>query len=370
MTAHSTVFRPVSTVKVYQIDYPRSIMLLEEKIEQHNDKAISAGQKIKVVHRTLAEKLIRLFRRHFAEWQAHHGFIYNPNNTPLPTLRVNNEFLGKIMGCTARTIRNYRDRLENLDLITTTILHGSNAAFEVVLNPDFLWVSCGSDPLRLLPPVQSFPHTSSCTLQEPLPELVQEPVCGKDFSECGEPVDNSSRAVGTEPEQPAQPEPKNRNESSGDRTRTPFPVAPGFPAPPPSPAHRQAARFLAAWALRKLYPARNFTVSEKIAIEQQIDRLFAPVSLRNLPTLAEIYHGRCQLAALVWTTETGKPLPNPWDFFNPDNPNGFRITRDWPERQAELLAKLPPSPPPTPKRMRDTDRRSGETKLGNLFNQQ
>jgi hypothetical protein len=339
-------------------------MLLEEKIKAHNDRAISAGQKIKAVHRALAEKLIRLFRRHFAEWQAHNGFIYNPNNTPLPTLRVNNEFLGEIMGCTARTIRNYRDRLESLDLITTTILHGSNAAFELILNPDFLWVSCGSAPLRILPPVQSFPHTSSCTLQEPLPEPVLEPVCGKKFEESGDCVDNSSRVVGTEPEQLAQPEPNHRNESSGCAART----APPSCAAPPSPAHRQAARFLAAWALRKLYPARNFTVSEKIAIEQQIDRLFAPVSLQNLPTLAEIYHGRCHLAALVWTTETGTTLPDPWDFFNPDNPRGFRITRDWPERQAELLAKVPPSPPPPLKRMRDTDRRTGETKLGNLFN--
>ena len=378
MTAQSTFSRPTSQVLVYKVDYPRSIMLLEEYIKQHNDKAISAAGRIKVTHQALAEKLIRLFRQHFAQWQALNGFIYNPATTPLPTLRTNNEFLAKIMGCTSRTIRNYRDRLEALDLITTTILHGSNASFELVFNPNFLWVVAGSDPLRILPPVQNFPHTSSCTLPEPLPELVQEPVCGKNSTEVERNVDNScvvehphqdahATAPAQQPEQPQQPEPNHRNESSGHGTGTPFPVAAGFPTPPASPAHRQAARFLVAWALRMLWPGQSWNVSEKLATEQQVDRLFAPVSLKNLPVLAQIYTGRCQLATKLWTIETGQNLPSPWDFFNPDNPHGFRLTRDWPERQAELLAKIPPTPPPPAKRLRDTDTRTGETRLGNLF---
>lgn len=377
MTAQSNFFRPASQVLVYKVDYPRSIMLLEEHIKQHNDKATSAAGRIKVTHQALAEKLIRLFRKHFAEWQAHNGFVYNPATTPLPTLRTNNEFLAKIMGCTSRTIRNYRDRLEALDLITTTILHGSNASFELVFNPNFLWVVAGSDPLRILPPVQNFPHTSSCTLPEPLPEPVQELVCGKNSTEAEPNVDNSSvgqhphqdanaPAIAQQPEQLQQPEPNHRNESSGHVART---APPSCAAPPASPAHRQAARFLVAWALRMLWPGQNWNVSEKLATEQQVDRLFAPVSLKNLPVLAQIYTGRCQLAAKLWTIETGQNFPNPWDFFNPDNPRGFVLTRDWPERQAELLAKLPPTPPPPPKRLRDTDTRTGETRLGNLFTQ-
>lgn len=377
MTAHRNFFNSASkAVKVYQIDFARSIMLLEEKIKQHNAQAQSAGVKIKAVHQSLAEKLIRLFRRHFETWQANNGFVYDPAIMPLPTLSVNNEFLAEIMTCTGRTIRNYRDRLERLDLITMTILHGSNANFELVLNPEFLWLRCGSDPQRLQPQVRIFPHTSSCTLPEPLPELVQELVCGKNSTQAGTDVENPSvgqrphqdanaPSVEQKPEQPEQPEPNNRNESSGSAART----APPSCAAPPSAVHRQAARLLCTWALTHLWPRQAFNVTQKLNTERQIERLMSPVSAKNIPTLTEIYLGRCQLASVFWVQETGTPLPAPWEFFSPDNPRGFLLTRSWWDRRESMLASVPPSPPPVLKHLNSDGRIKGETQIGNLFTQ-
>jgi hypothetical protein len=381
MTAQSTFFQPTSKVLAYKIEYPRSMMLLEEKIKEHNAKATRTEDRIKVTHQALAEKLIRMLRKYFYDWQALNGFIYNPHKTCLPTLRTNNEFLAKMMGCTSRTIRNYRDRLEALNLITVTVLHGTNANFELAINPEFLWITSNADPLRILPPKQIFPLTSTSTKPEQLEQ--QEPVSGKDCAGAGQNVDNSSvgqrphqdanaPATAQLPEQPEQPEPNHRNESSGCATGTPSPVAPGVPAARPSREHRQAARLLADAALRKLYPGRKISVFEKMTVEEHLDRLLAQVTLKQLPELTNLYTKQIKLVALQWSDQMGIPLPDPTDFFNPDNPNGFALTWDYAEEWQHKLPSPSFSAPsrrsPTPNTP-TTEAKTGEIKIGNLFNQ-
>lgn len=377
MTAQSNFFQPSSKVLAYKIEYPRSMMLLEEKIKQHNDKATRASERIKVVHQALAEKLIRMLRKHFYDWQALNGFVYNPYKTCLPTLRTNNEFLAKMMGCTGRTIRNYRDRLEALNLITVTVLHGTNANFELAINPEFLWITSNADPLRILPPKQIFPLTSTSTLPEQQEQ--QEPVSGKDCAGAGQNVDNSSvgqrphqdanaPATAQQPEQPEQPEPNHRNES----TRQPAGTTPPRCAAPPSREHRQAARLLADAALRKLYPGRKISVFEKMTVEEHLDRLLAQVTLKQLPELTNLYTKQIKLVALQWSDQMGIPLPDPAEFFNPDNPNGFACTWDYAE---EWQKKLPSPSFSAPSRRSFTPNtpstvpQTGEIKVGNLFNQ-
>lgn len=374
MTAHSTFFQPSSKLLAYRIEYPRSMMLLEEKIKEHNSKATRASERIKAIHQAFAEKLIRMLRKHFYDWQALNGFVYNPYNTCLPTLKTNNESLAKIMGCTSRTIRNYRDRLEALNLITVTILHGTNANFELALNPEFIWMTSNADPLRIIPPKQIFPLTSTCTLPEQQEQ--PEPVSGKECAEADQRVDNSpggqcphqdanTPSVASKPEQPEQPEPNHRNESSGSAART----APPRCAAPPKAEHRQAARLLADAGLRKLYPSRKVSTFEKMSVEDHFARLLAQVSGTQLPDLAKRYTQQFRLVALQWPKKMGIPLPDPALFFDPDNAEGFERTWDF---TADWLNDLPiPSfvPPsrPSPGTSAEPQPLKDVTHIGNLF---
>ena len=356
-SANSTIQRQAPLI--YKIDFAKSLRILEDKIEQYNATA-NTRNKVKAVHRSLAEKLIRLFRNRFFAWQAHNGFTFSPTLSPLPLLEANNQFLAEIMTCTDRTIRNYRERLEALGLITQTVWHGSNAAFELSLNVDFLYV-CTNRDSALVPAMQSFPHTSSGYIPEPLPELVPVLVSGNLSLQPEQPEPPVTLNAVVKPELPAQPEPEYRNETSRPHTGTAPPVAPT----PPRAEHVRAARALASWALPMLYPGVKFSADDQVKTEAAIGQLFAPVVPAKIKLVMENYAYRCQIISALWTIKTGTPLPPPHEFFDQNNLEGFRSTRHWSFDEEVKESPTPVAPPV----FRTTQRNNiGPVQIGNLFN--
>lgn len=316
--------RAKCSVPVYRINIAQSCALLEEHIKTHNQ---TAQVKIKAVHFALAKKLIELYARRFADWQQKNNYSFTPD-TPLPLLSINNESLAEWLVCTDRTVRNYRARLVDIQVITETIWHGTARPYEIRLNPAFLYLACNIHTDRVvLPNGRFFPLTGSGYLQ-------QEPT----GTVCGKKQEPEGMAVADVVLVPEPPEPGNRNECHEDKaplgaTGTLTGTPPSCDAPPAPGAGscdvRHVARLFLSAALPILYGKKYWTSGEKSKIEAQVSRLFQCVSSEKLPGVIKNYHLRCEMAALHYPRVAGVPLPHPELFFNPDIPSGFVTTRYW-----------------------------------------
>lgn len=355
--ASSTRARHNAPALVYRINIARSCALLEEHIKTYNQ---SARVKIKAVHFALAKKLIELYARRFAQWQAKHNYTFHPD-TPLPRLSINNETLAEWLVCTDRTVRNYRARLMDIQFITETIWHGSARPYELRLNPAFLWLACNVHTERvLLPNGRIFPLTGSGYLKQELTGTVS----GKKRE-----PDQPMVEVAWVPE---PPEPDNRNESRENQapfgatgTATGTPPSCGAPPTPAAQAcdQRKVARLFVAAVLPLLYGRKYWTSAEKGRIEAQVARLFAGVVADKVNLVLKNYYLRCQMAAQHYQDFTGAPLPHPELFFNPDVPAGFVLTRHWPQYPEKFPLTRQQSPP----RFTPGEKRSGQIVLGELL---
>jgi hypothetical protein len=345
-----TAIRPLISENVsYRIDLACSNRILEQKVREYNLKQSNRGNLIKSAPAAMGEKLIRLYKQYFRTWQAQNGFSYKPGNE-LPYLEVNNQFLSDIMQCSERTVRNYRVRLVSLGLIQETVFHGTNAPFELRINPEFLHF-CTNLSLERVPvfsPMrQSLPHTSTGYKEK---ELLKGTVSGKICKSETEPQTGTDAELKPEPTGTGK-----RNETSSNTppaqettgTTPPLPAAPPTAPPPPDdsnpgqqempdddpdqPLREKAAKALLHYVLPRMYPGANWTTAQKWAILAAAMRLFSGVPRENLGKCLENYSYRATLAAFWYERETGNPLPAPTDFFNPDNSEGIRLTKTWPK---------------------------------------
>lgn len=383
MTARTTL-QPVAA---YRINLAASYRRLEVRISAHNIKAGDASEKIKATHRSLAEKIIRLYKQAFHRWQA--SCLGAIEGMQLPPLELNNCFLARLMTCTDRTIKNYRKRLHGLGLIAKTHWHGSRKPYEIELDPSFLVFEVRNEYGKW----QNFPLTSTCTktstltgtstgttleenssngkelgpepdVSRPVPEkeLEQEPTLSS------RPVQRLERGPGTEPEpidrnenggqqscqttqgQEQQPETKDRNENGGQD----------------EVSWRYASQ-LWVEARRRLWPRKYFSPENEERARKMIQKMFLLAPMDRYGRYFEIWLFRIGLAMLHWEREFGEKLPDPVTFFDLDNPNGFAITKNWPDDPD----RYPEHKPNYKLRRKITTQHGGRRKntirLGNLF---
>ena len=90
--------------------------------------AYNAGKplclQLRSAHLSLAEKLLYLYS---VSIHYHQGYVQRlvPGLTPLPSLRVNNVQLAKMLNCSERSIQNLRSRLRVAGIITREVWHGT-----------------------------------------------------------------------------------------------------------------------------------------------------------------------------------------------------------------------------------------------------
>jgi hypothetical protein len=349
---------------VYRLNLAKSYALLEEKVKAYNDQQIDKKTKIKGVHHSLAKKLLELYMRCFWEWQAKQNFSFTPH-TPLPYLSINNVTLADWMTCTDRSIRTYRQKLAELGFILDTIGHGPNKNFEIRLNPAFLWLVVNTHTNRvLLPDVQIFPQTSSGYPERELTGTVS----GKKLE--------PEMAVGDVAMVPEQQEPMNWNESPENHapvgaTGTPTGTPPSCAAPPApaaeNPVQRRAGRILIKYSLPLLFPKKHYwTPQERGRMEAQAARLFQGITEEKLNKIMDNYCLRVLMAAHHYARFTGAPIPHPELFFNPDQPAGFVLTRNWPQypEQFPIIRRNKPAP----KVRTSAGAGTGQVQIGQLFN--
>lgn len=380
MTARTTL-QPVAA---YRINLAASYRRLEVRISAHNIEASDASQKIKATHRSLAEKIIRLYKQAFHRWQA--SCLGAIEGMQLPALELNNCFLARLMTCTDRTIKNYRKRLYGLGLIVKTHWHGSRQPYEVELDPSFLVFEVRNEYGNW----QNFPLTSTCTNTSTLTSTSTGTELEENSSNRGAPTatpkelePDVSRLVpgkGLEQEptlssRPVQQlEQIDRNENGGQQScqTTQEPVQ----RPEPKGRNENGGQDEVSWryasqlwveARRRLWPRKYFSPENEERARKMIQKMFLLAPIDRYGRYFEIWLFRIGLAMLHWEREFGEKLPDPVTFFDLGNPNGFAITKNW----TDDPDRYPEHKPNYKLRRRITTqhggRRSNMIRLGNLF---
>ncbi len=363
------------------IDFSKSHLLMEKKFEQYNLQQSKACDKIKMPHIFLAKELIRLYRAMFRRWHNTDRKLETVKDMPL--LSVNNKFLGQITGRTDRSIRNYRKVLQKAgfflpvayddqEMPVYEIHHGRQADFEVLINPEFLYIETAKTKVKLrlatsplsVATRKNFPPTSTSTVQEQQEQ--QELVGGKScaFAEKFEQEQQepgSGEANASIVHQQEQQEPMDKNEPrkfghTSQKTGTKIPAGGGEVDPYRARKVRGFSKKLLNGVRTYLYPAEAWPKDYRILVLQTIDRLFGDKPEELFPRIASNYYERMKLVQLHWHKEFGE-LPEPHVFFNPENPNGFRITKNWPNNPEKY-------PPPARKTYRYAQQRRANGRRG------
>jgi hypothetical protein len=118
-----------------ELKIAKSYHLLDMATDLWNTANPKYGQRMNGSHVQLMKQLLWLLKKQASNYQlvapaAEDGYLMRP-------LRTNNKQLAKYLKCSERTVRNLRKRVKLAGWIAE-VWHGSNASFEIHLNPDLL----------------------------------------------------------------------------------------------------------------------------------------------------------------------------------------------------------------------------------------
>jgi hypothetical protein len=118
-----------------ELKIAKSYHLLDMATDLWNTANPKYGQRMNGSHVQLMKQLLWLLKKQASNYQlvapaVEDGYLMRP-------LRTNNKQLAKYLKCSERTVRNLRKRVKLAGWIAE-VWHGSNASFEIHLNPDLL----------------------------------------------------------------------------------------------------------------------------------------------------------------------------------------------------------------------------------------
>lgn len=126
------------------IHYPAAFRALDLFVDQFNEKATKASARLRTGAVMCAKEIIRIYG--ISLLKANGYQIVQENN--LPSLQTNNQQLAKLVKCSARSIQRYIVKLQKAGVITGKNFRGTNANFELWLNPAILQVGQKLNPAK------------------------------------------------------------------------------------------------------------------------------------------------------------------------------------------------------------------------------
>lgn len=120
-----------------ELKLSKSYKLLDQATDLWNTANPKYGQRMNGSHLQLMKQFFWLLKKQASNYQltapsTEDGYLMRP-------LRTNNKQLAKYLKCSERTVRNLRKRIKLAGWIAE-VWHGSNASFEIHLNPDLLYL--------------------------------------------------------------------------------------------------------------------------------------------------------------------------------------------------------------------------------------
>ena len=417
---------PITKQKVherrYRIDLAKSYRYMEYFRDHYNDQQEDKKNRLKNEY-LLAKELVRLYRAEFLRWQEENHHQVEIAYSQLPLLAVNNQFLGRVLGKTDRTIQNYRKKLIQAGILLPvsqdeegkaeySVFHGRTCDYEIRINPKIFHISSNLHTRRVevagiadffditknFRPTSTSTGTSTLTrtkleqlaeknenkpmsiAQEPLEGTKQEPL-----SEAQEPAGQNGQSnqppVLAQQEQkiPAAPSPAEAS-AQADHAKNP-PLEPeNTEETTPQTSEILSRRYKIVQAYAKtllnsartyLYPNEHFDQARMLAVCHSIETLFGDAPEEKLLKILNNYQHRLKLAQLHWHKKYGA-LPEVEDFFDKDNPAGFRLTGEFEDDRAQY----PPPKRSTYRLARQLNRgagkghRSGTGRIGDVIHNQ
>ena len=389
----------------YTIDLAKSYRYLEYYRDYYNDQQTDKKRRLKNEY-LLAKELIRLYRQEFLRWQEENHHQIEIEASQLPLLAVNNQFLARVMVKSDRTIQNYRSKLVEAGILIPvgqneegeaeySVFHGRTCDYELRINPKLMHISSNLHTRRV--PVagiadffditKNFRPTSTSTGTSTISRTELEQLAEKNENQ---PVEAQEPSYGTEqePSVGAQ-EPEGQNGQSNqppvlaqqepEIPAAKFSSAKAEEEDAPTPPHHESitrryqiiqgyARTLLNSARTYLYPNEHFDQTRTDAVCRRIEALFGDAPEEKLLKILNNYQHRLKLAQLHWHKNHGD-LPEIEDFFDKDNPNGFRLTGEFEDDRDKY-----PAPRRTTYRLANkfrrgtgSDRRSGSARIGDII---
>lgn len=347
------------------IHYPTAYKALDRFIDQYNEKAQKNADRLRTGAVMTAKEIIRIYGVSLLKANG----CQQVNIENLPSLQTNNKQLAKLVKCSSRSIQRHILKLQSAGIITNKVFRGSNANYELLINPQILLIK-----ERL--PVDNAKNELRQALEQArkneeksnfLP--VQKTKCPDTYSgNTGNinnlliGVHNSKLSIADEPtgnrtgntgeivqpffEKQKKAEEKNneitgeivsRAEKSGDKNFA------------PDPARDNSLNLYVGclWLMARnlLYKHTDLTDRQVLIAKKLIHKFYQPVSTDNLSNIHQRYVERIALAAkYVQKDPEHRFIPLPYRYFDTNNPNGFTGTKKWHqayrERKKEVEREL------------------------------
>ncbi|WP_299243102.1 hypothetical protein [uncultured Aquimarina sp.] len=118
------------------VNYSISFKALDTYVEGYNKQQDGIATQIRGTMLHTAKELIRLYGVSLLKSNK----IKPITEDNIPSLRTNNIQMGRITKTSGRTIRRHIRRLQEAEIISKKVGHGSNSSYELWINPKILWI--------------------------------------------------------------------------------------------------------------------------------------------------------------------------------------------------------------------------------------
>ncbi|WP_271765955.1 hypothetical protein [Aquimarina algiphila] len=118
-----------TSIPRHTFDFSKLFIATKDFVDQHNVSEIELKSKLNANHRATAEMITRLYAK-----QLNHALALGDTmENGLPGFRTYNSSMATAKGCTVKTIKNHRKRLQSAGFITGEINHGA-MGIELLIN--------------------------------------------------------------------------------------------------------------------------------------------------------------------------------------------------------------------------------------------
>jgi len=318
------------------IHYPTAYKALDTYVDDFNSRTSQSSQKLKTATVAAAKEIIRIYGASLIKKPA------NEIQDQLPPLRTNNKQLATLIKCSSRSVQRYILKLRQASVVTGKKLHGSNANYELWINPQILLangdLSVNSQQALLKLPglTKSFTQVKPSFFEpqrtDRLPSYsgnfinnILKEDDNVDFLE----NDLSGNTSGNT-RKIAEEESTSGNKSSAAGGSAPLPVEINEQTQANEQDLNRNVELFWFTAKNLLYKYTSITERQEQTAKRLIKELYLQKSNRDSDAVHQMYIRRIQLAAAYVQKDPIKRfIPLPYIYFDPGNSKGFMGTEEW-----------------------------------------
>lgn len=353
------------------IHYPTAFKALDNFIDRFNEQAEKKTQRLRTGAVMTAKEIIRIYGISLLKA----GDIQQFTKDNLPTLQTNNQQLAKLVKCSSRTIQRHVARLRSAGIITNKTFHGSNANYELLINPEILLIreklsvdntkqqlkqQLANPHKNLIDTINTnysttnCPHTYSCNTSNiknniiiPVDKLKTSSLPLTAESLTSDVTGNLTGNAGEIVKEKFEKQIFRKNfEEAGEIVSRAEP--PGHRNVAPDSVRDNSLTLFTSlfWMMSRnlLYANVDLTEHQVLIAKQLIYKLYEPVATEHLSKVHSQYIERIALVHKYLSKDPKRFVTLPYLYFNTNNPNGFVGTKKWfyddQKRKEEIQCEL------------------------------